>query len=49
MKKIQKVQKKFYLPEGIVRKLRLAAARTGLSQSQILEAALVMHMVHTTR
>ena len=46
---MKKIQKKFYLSEGIARKLRLAAARTGFSQSQILEAALILHIVQTTR
>jgi len=46
---VKKVQKKYYLSEETALDLRLAAARTGFSQSQILEAALTMHLVRNSR
>lgn len=36
----KRVQKKFYLREKLVEKLRLRAARTGKSQSELVEVAL---------
>lgn len=44
---MRKVQKKYYLPVETAEWLRDAAHRSRISQSRILEACLIMHMVHT--
>lgn len=36
-----KIQKKYYLPPKIVLKVKLAAAKTGLRESTIVECAIV--------
>jgi len=40
-----KVQKKYYLPEGIAKLVAVAAAKSGFSQSAIVEATLTLHLV----
>lgn len=40
-----KVQKKYYLEEGLARRVAVAAARSGFRQSAIVEACLTLHLV----
>lgn len=44
-----KIQKKYYLPKDVAEKLRDDAHRSGLSQSQIVEAALTMAILRDSR
>jgi hypothetical protein len=41
----KKVQKKYYLSEEVGQLVRMASARSGFSESAIVEAALVLHIV----
>lgn len=40
-----KVQKKYYLPEETIKRVAVASAKSGFSQSAIVEACLTLHLV----
>lgn len=46
---MKKIQKKYYLSEESAKKLRMMSARSGFSQSKILEAVIVLHLAKTAK
>ena len=42
---MRKIQKKYYLSEEVSRLVRIASAKSGISQSQIVEACLTLDLV----
>lgn len=49
MKAEKKIQKKYYLPVELAEDLREASHRSKISQSRILEACLILHLVHQSK